>query len=286
MVGKIAGLIIGVLLTRHIAGGLVGLYIGHMCDKVLNNLNNRQKVEDWLQSEDSKQAIFFYTTFSVMGHVAKSSGRVTNQHIETATKLMSEMRLDESQKAEAKEAFREGKLPGFPVKKKLGLFKRHFAGRQDLAQFFLEIQIQTAYCDSVLEDKEYKVLLTIAKQLGFNKRTLDQLVAMWEAEMRFQAFKQQKFEQHKKYDRHGEHKRQRQQQTANSDSVKDAYAILGVSERDSAREIKRAYKRLMAQNHPDKLVAKGLPPEMMEMAKRKTQDIQYAYELLKKEKNL
>ena len=285
MVGKIAGLLIGTLLFRHV-GALIGLYLGHLFDNALKRTAARQKVDDWLQSDDSKQAIFFYSTFSVMGYVAKSSGRVTAEHIEIASKLMTEMRLDERQKEEAKDAFREGKLPGFPLKKKLDLFKRHFSGRRDLAQFFVELQIQTAYSDSVLEPDEYQVLLKIAKQLGFDKRVLNQMIAMWEAEMRFQAFKQEKYEQHKKYDRHGEQKRQRAEQQSNNDKLLDAYAILGVSQRDSARDIKRAYKRLMAQNHPDKLVAKGLPPEMMEVAKRKTQDIQYAYEIVKKERNL
>ncbi len=285
MVGKIAGLLIGTLLFRYV-GALIGLYVGHLFDNALKRTAARQKVDDWLQSDDSKQAIFFYSTFSVMGYVAKSSGRVTAEHIEIASKLMTEMRLDERQKEEAKDAFREGKLPGFPLKKKLDLFKRHFSGRRDLAQFFVELQIQTAYSDSVLEPDEYQVLLKIAKQLGFDKRVLNQMIAMWEAEMRFQAFKQEKYEQHKKYDRHGEQKRQRAEQQSNNDKLLDAYAILGVSQRDSARDIKRAYKRLMAQNHPDKLVAKGLPPEMMEVAKRKTQDIQYAYEIVKKERNL
>ena len=285
MVGKIAGLLIGTLLFRYV-GALIGLYVGHLFDNALKRTAARQKVDDWLQSDDSKQAIFFYSTFSVMGYVAKSSGRVTAEHIEIASKLMTEMRLDERQKEEAKDAFREGKLPGFPLKKKLDLFKRHFSGRRDLAQFFVELQIQTAYSDSVLEPDEYQVLLKIAKQLGFDKRVLNQMIAMWEAETRFQAFKQEKYEQHKKYDRHGEQKRQRAEQQSNNDKLLDAYAILGVSQRDSARDIKRAYKRLMAQNHPDKLVAKGLPPEMMEVAKRKTQDIQYAYEIVKKERSL
>jgi len=285
VVGKIAGLLIGTLLFRYV-GALIGLYLGHLFDNALKRTAARQKVDDWLQSDDSKQAIFFYSTFSVMGYVAKSSGRVTAEHIEIASKLMTEMRLDERQKEEAKDAFREGKLPGFPLKKKLDLFKRHFSGRRDLAQFFVELQIQTAYSDSVLEPDEYQVLLKIAKQLGFDKRVLNQMIAMWEAEMRFQAFKQEKYEQHKKYDRHGEQKRQRAEQQSNNDKLLDAYAILGVSQRDSARDIKRAYKRLMAQNHPDKLVAKGLPPEMMEVAKRKTQDIQYAYEIVKKERSL
>ena len=42
----------------------------------------------------------------------------------------------------------------------------------------------------------------------------------------------------------------------------------------------------MSEHHPDKLVAKGLPPEMMEMAKQKAQEIQKAYELIKEQKAL
>jgi DnaJ like chaperone protein len=38
----------------------------------------------------------------------------------------------------------------------------------------------------------------------------------------------------------------------------------------------------MSQHHPDKLMAKGLPPEMMESAKQKTQEIQAAYDLIEK----
>lgn len=48
--------------------------------------------------------------------------------------------------------------------------------------------------------------------------------------------------------------------------------------------VKRAYRRLMNEHHPDKLVAKGLPPEMMEMAKEKAQQIQAAYDLICKVK--
>ena len=41
----------------------------------------------------------------------------------------------------------------------------------------------------------------------------------------------------------------------------------------------------MSQHHPDKLVAKGLPEEMIKMATEKTQEIKSAYELIKKHKS-
>ncbi len=286
MTGKIAGLFFGILLTRNIIGAVVGLYLGHLFDGAMKRLANRENVAEWLVSDDSKQSIFFYTTFSVMGHVAKASGKVTPEHIQTATEFMTTMRLSEEQIAEAKEAFREGKLLGFPLKNKLNLFKKYFAERRDLTQFFLEIQIQTAYCDSVLEPAEYDLLLNIAKQLGFSKKELTQLIAMWEAELRFQQFKKHKEEQNRKYQRQRSSSQQQSNTSNDSPSLLDAYGVLGVSDRDSEKDIKRAYKKLMAQNHPDKLVAKGLPPEMMEVAKRKTQDIQSAYEIIKKHRKL
>lgn len=289
MIGKVAGTVFGYLLLRHFVGAIVGFGIGHLFDQALQRIKDKGNVEAFLTSNDSKQSIFFYTTFSVMGHVAKASGRVTPEHIQTATDFMTQMRLSESQIDEAKSAFREGKLIGFPLKKKLNQFKSQFGDRRDLCQFFLEIQIQTAYCDAVLEQAEYDLLVKVAKQLGFNKRQLQQLIAMWEAEIRFQTYKKAQQEKYKKYDRRQQYRdhqeSQRQQQSTRDEgapSLLDAYALLGVGDRDSVRDIKRAYKRLMAQNHPDKLVAKGLPPEMMEVAKQKTQDIQAAYEIVKK----
>ncbi|MBS2140066.1 DnaJ domain-containing protein [Escherichia coli] len=66
--------------------------------------------------------------------------------------------------------------------------------------------------------------------------------------------------------------------------MEDACNVLGVKPTDDATTIKRAYRKLMSEHHPDKLVAKGLPPEMMEMAKQKAQEIQQAYELIKPQK--
>jgi len=52
------------------------------------------------------------------------------------------------------------------------------------------------------------------------------------------------------------------------------------------KELKRAYRRLLAQHHPDKLVGKGLPEEMKKMANEKTQEIISAYELIKKHRGM
>lgn len=60
-----------------------------------------------------------------------------------------------------------------------------------------------------------------------------------------------------------------------------AYAVLGVATTASDVEIKKAYRRLMSQHHPDKLIAKGLPESMLKIATQKTQEIKAAYEKIK-----
>ena len=78
----------------------------------------------------------------------------------------------------------------------------------------------------------------------------------------------------------------KQQAGSSVNRVADAYQLLGVSADSSDTVVKKAYRKLMSQHHPDKLMAQGVPAEMLEVAKRKTQDIQAAYELLKQQRGM
>ena len=64
-------------------------------------------------------------------------------------------------------------------------------------------------------------------------------------------------------------------------SLEDAYQVLGVDSSASDAAVKTAYRRLMNRHHPDKLVAKGLPEEMMKLATDKTSEIQGAWEQIR-----
>ena len=63
--------------------------------------------------------------------------------------------------------------------------------------------------------------------------------------------------------------------------LNDAYTALGLSADADVAQIKRAYRRLMSKNHPDKLAAKGLPDSMREVAEERAREINVAYELIK-----
>lgn len=265
--GKVIGFLFGFMLSRNIFGGLLGAWFGHLFDK--RRASDADVVGVNPEDDITRQAAFFYTTFSVMGHISKASGQVTQHEIAFASAYMNKLGLSGELRQQAQDAFREGKTNGFPLKERLHKFKRSCGNRADLLLLFLEIQIQVAFSDGDLDQQERLLLHRVAKQLGFSSRALDKLLSMIAAQT---AFHQQ---------------RSRGQRDAqgvnNTQQLSNAYQLLGVTKQDDMRDIKKAYKKLMLQHHPDKLVAKGLPPAMMEVAKQKTQDIQAAYDLVAKQ---
>lgn len=130
-------------------------------------------------------------------------------------------------------------------------------GRFDLIRMFLEIQIRAAFADGSLHPNERDVLYVIAEELGISRMQFDQFLRMMQGGAQFGGGYQQ------------QHSSGGWQQAQRGPTLEDACNVLGVKPSDDVTTIKRAYRKLMSEHHPDKLVAKGLPPEMMEMAKQK-----------------
>ncbi|ASF98960.1 molecular chaperone DjlA [Vibrio anguillarum] len=277
--GKILGAFFGFLFGGPF-GAFFGLFLGHQFDKArrLNQAGFKTGSFGSGPSQTERQDEFFKAAFAVMGHVAKAKGQVTKEEIQLATIMMERMNLHGEQRKAAQDAFREGKESGFPLEEVLERVRLSTGGRFDLLQFFLELQISAAFADGDVHPSERNVLHKIARSLGFSSDQLERRLRMQEAAFRFQqggnfGGQQQGYQQSGQW-----------QQAAQAERLTDAYDVLGVSKDADAKEIKRAYRKLMNEHHPDKLMAKGLPPEMMNVAKEKSQEIQNAYDLIKKEK--
>lgn len=267
--GKVLGFVFGLMLSKTIIGAIIGAWLGHMFDKGrsldFDSINEEKDV--------NRQAAFFYTTFSVMGHIAKAKGHVTAHEIAFASAYMDKLALKSDLRQQAQDAFREGKMAGFPLKERLNKFKKSCGARHDLLLMFLEIQIQIAFADGELDSTEREVLHNIAKLLGFSPRDLDRLLEMIIAGAAFH-----QYQSNQQQSNHGAFSG-----VNSKEQLNNAYKILGIDKSTPVKDVKKSYKKLMSQHHPDKLIAKGLPPEMMEMAKQKTQDIQAAYDLVSKQ---
>ena len=253
--GKLMGGSFGYMLGGPL-GAVLGVALGHQLDKAFSKI--MRDPEFGSGKVERVQQAFFTATFSVMGHLAKADGKVTSDEIAVASHVMGQMQLNEEQRKVAINLFNEGKQPDFPLDATLEQFRRECHRRHNLIHMFIEILISTAIADGKIDDAEHKLLVHISSIMGVSAGAFEQLLRMVGAQ---QAYHQQG-----------------QSPVAR---LKEAYDILGMEQSASDAEIKKAYRRLMSQHHPDKLVAKGLPEEMMKIATEKTQEIKLAYEHIK-----
>jgi len=261
--GKLLGGIFGYMLGGPI-GALLGAALGHQFDKGL-----RHTVFQSHADVERIQASFFTTLFSVMGHLAKADGHVSKDEIDMARSVMQQMSLNEQQRKMAIELFNKGKQADFPLDAALQQFRQNTHGQSNLVRMFMEILLHAAYVDGAFHPQEERLLKHIAKMLGMTPYQLAQLEGMVQAQRAF----------HQGRGGHYEAARPR------ADLLKEAYQLLGVTEGASDAEVKKAYRRQMNQHHPDKLVARGLPEEMVKIATEKTQEIKAAYDTITNARN-
>lgn len=251
-------------------GGAVGYTMGGPLGLLIGGVIGHKLVDKPMTRSDNEltQAAFFSATFSIVGHISKADGRVSKDEIAMAQKIMEHMKLDAEQKSAAIELFNKGKQADFDLDGVLAQFKQVAHRRTTLLQMFLEIQLHAALADGQIDAAEQLIINKIAQQLGFSTRHIEQLTAMVHSNLGLGG--------------NGYHYGQTESHKSQTELLKEAYEILGVTSSASDAEVKKAYRRSMNQHHPDKLVSKGLPEEMIQMATEKTQQIKAAYEMIKK----
>lgn len=258
--GKLLGAIIGYLMGGF-WGLLIGIFLGHQLDKRLPWILAHLLKNVVVKHQTEIQKVFFESTFLVMGHLAKADGRVSEQEIQLARQVMQRMNLNEEASREAMGLFGRGKQADFDLDAQLQALRKIAVRQRSLMQMFIEIQLAAGFADGDLDQAERDVLLKVCLTLGFTEADLNHLASRIQAEI---------------------HSHQ-PGRTAGM-SMADAYAILDIDESASNAEVKKAYRRLTSQHHPDKLQAKGLPKEMMKLAEEKTHEIRTAYERIRDER--
>ena len=260
--GKVIGGTFGFMLGGPL-GALFGAALGHNFDAGLKGVTS-EKGQGWGQQERAQTA-FFTATFSVMGKLCRADGRVSEDEIALARQVMAQMDLSSEQKKTAMALFNEGKKDGFPIDGVLQQLKKEIGYRPNLQRMFIEIQLYAAFADGVIHPSERKILLKVCRIFGFSDTEFHKMASAIAGEV---------------------HHRQTGSLARSAGiSVKDAYAVLNISNSANDAEVKKAYRRLMSQHHPDKLVSKGLPEEMIKIAEKRTHEIRTAYEKIKEERD-
>ncbi|MCE0722640.1 co-chaperone DjlA [Legionella resiliens] len=282
--GKIIGAFFGYLIDGPI-GAIFGLLVGNFFDRGLYSYFSNPHWIYYTEKRKAIQKVFFEATFSIMGHLAKADGRVSEQELNMARLFMDEMRLSSEQKTLAKHFFNEGKQPQFNLDSALENLKKICEENRDLLRLFIDIQYRAAQTDG-LDSKKIKVLDKIFSKLGF--APLHKQYRFYEdfGDASYSSEPQNDAKQQSEQSRQSDSSSQsyssysRYTYQPTKTNLDYAYALLEVPSDASKQEVKKAYRRLLSRNHPDKLISQGLPQEMIKMANEKTQKIVKAYELI------
>jgi DnaJ like chaperone protein len=247
---------------------MLGAAFGHQFDQGLGGFAAQLDDDSAPADNERIQSAFFTATFSVMGHLAKADGHISPEEIAMARRVMGQMALTPELQRAAISLFNAGKQPHFDLDAVLEQFRCECHRRRNLLQMFIEIQLHAVYADGQLHPAEQHLLQHICAALGFSHLAFAAMQARARAEHEFA----------------GVHRAQ--SRSTARDALAEAYGVLGVTAQADDDEIKKAYRRLMNQHHPDKLVSKGLPEEMIRLATQKTQEIKAAYERIRQARGL
>lgn len=271
----ITGFVLSIVLKTS-WGFILGLFIGPMLYQAFCNKLTNQRTQ-------ANPTLYLTVVFEVLGHLSKAKGVVTQDDINLARQFMDRLQLDSNSRQLAQESFNRGKASDYPLRSRLAELYAQYRYRRNVLNIFCEQLIQAALVDGQLDDKELEILFIVADEFNIPRQQMAAYIKMMMASYHFgqnsHGYSQNQYNQYSQYNQ-GNNYGGYQGRSTQSD-LQNAYKILGVEPTAEISEIKRAYRKLMNEHHPDKLVSKGLPKEMLEAAKKRAQEIQAAYDLIK-----
>jgi len=263
------GLLVGSFISFKLSGGLIG------------QLSGFGNVAGVTGIKTERQAVFFKTAFTLMGKIAKADGRVSEQEIAHVEQFMTQLNMSANHRKQAIEHFKTGSQKNYDIQSLIQEFNAATTSSPNLKQMLMIYLMRVAVADGQLHQAETTLMHSIAQQLGYSEQAFAQLLAMIQGQDQFAggAYQQGGYN----YNRHyGENNHK----YTSVDAISAAYQALGVSKDSTNAEIKKAYRRLVREYHPDKLMGQGLPEAMIKEATERSQEIQVAYDLIKKSRGM
>ena len=253
--GKVVGGTIGFAIGGPI-GAVAGAAFGHTLDKKeerylsSNRIGSGQGASQ-LSNNEEAQLTFFIAAFSMLAKIAKADGRVSEQEISSVEDFMQkDLNLDNESKNTARNIFREAVNSQDRFEAFAVQFYNVFRTQPRLIELMMDVLLRVSTADGKISNEEERLLQSAVRIFNISERA-------------YSNFKKRYIKETNKF-----------------------YALLNVDEDASDQEIKKQYRKLVTEYHPDKIQAKGLPEEFVKFANDKFIKIQEAYDFIKKERGL
>ena len=223
-------------------GGPLGAILGAVMGGSLNLAGTRT-----MGAGGQLQVTFFVASFSMLGKMAAADGKVSAEEVRMVEQFTrTQMKLDERTRAFAMQIFEKASASSSTFEEFATQFYAAFSSQPQMVRAMLEMLLRVAMADGILHAGEEQILLSAVRVFGISSE---------------------------------EYKRMKAQHCPDTDKH---YAVLGCEPNASMEEVKKKYRELVRDFHPDTIVSKGLPEEFNEFARSKFQEIQEAYESIQK----
>ncbi|MEK7843912.1 MAG: co-chaperone DjlA [Pseudomonadota bacterium] len=251
---KLVGALIGYYFLG-ISGAFIGYFLGSIVDRYsaygMGGVNPL--------SRGQRQTVFLETVFILMGKLAKADGHISKDEIEHVEQFIQQLGMSAEHRQQAIVLFERGTTPDFDFEPNLRRFMAICGHTHSLKQILLVYLIVMALSDGRIDSAEEHLLIDIARHLGYDQAAFEHMLDMVLNQSHFAGG-----------------------QAISATALDDAYKALGVSKESSDQEVKRAYRKLISQYHPDKLMGQGVPEDMIAVATKQAQEVQVAYDLIEK----
>ena len=226
-------------------GGPIGGLIGAIAGSRVGA--NQTKSKTRFTSNQQQQAAFFAALFACLAKLAKADGIVSKEEVEKVDDFIKErFKFPSEQRKFAIKVFNHAKDDDVSYEEYASQLAGLLAKNKNALVVFYELLFELAMADGILDPAEEVLLRKTPGIFGIDLSLFDNLKDQF-----------------------------------SSDSS-DPYKVLGVTIDMPFDDIKKIYQKKRREFHPDTLISKGLPDELLDKAKEKFIEIQQAFEVIEK----
>ncbi len=248
LLGKIIGGTIGFAMAGPL-GAIAGAALGHAFDTGGQTYSPAERAR--LSPGEEAQFTFFVAAFSMLAKLAKADGRVSKEEVDAVNNFMVyDLNLNPESRRLATNVFHAAIESPDNFVDFATQFYSQFRTQHQMLDLMIDILLRVSVADGALSTSEENLILSAVRIFNFSDEKYRKLRSKY------------------------------------IQDVDKYYATLGCDRNDSNDHIKKQYRKLVSDYHPDKIASKGLPEEFTKFANDKFREIQEAYDVIKKERGI
>ena len=228
-------------------GFMIGGPIGAVCGAVIGH-HTLDSSGSTLSYEEQRHSIFFLATFSMLGKLSKADGVVSDEEIEVVEHVMDEnLQLSPDARKFAIDVFMSAKDSRDSFEEYAAQFYQEFQDQPEVLSSLVDLLLRLAHSDGVLHPGEQSMI--------------DDAVSIFGIETAYEQLKAR---------------------YTDVNDLEGCYHILGAEEDESLASIKKKYRKLAMEYHPDRVQARGVSPEFSSISEDRFKDIQHAFDVVER----